>query len=329
MKNQAANPLSWQSQHPEKLPDFIIGGAMKSGTTTVHKILESHPDVAFAHEELGFFDMDDWLQHPDFNYFDSKKNQWYAPLLMKDNVLWNWYYSQFPERSNKTLIGEDSTTYLTSSRVAERLAMQHKPIKVIFVLRHPTKRCISNYLHAVKSGRAFDTFENTLKYNPHSIIKRSLYKEQLEVYYKHLPANQIKVILFEDLVSNKRQTVQDLCDFLGLDVTKIPSETYNLHANKTKIPKYFKLQIWRNRILRSNRDGLYVQKILAKSIVKKPSVLARLFNAFHKKINPLQSTRTFLVNSETEQLLDAYFKSALKGIDELTQTTILGRWFKD
>lgn len=48
------NKEPWVSNQPEKLPDFIIGGAMKSGTSSIHQILNKHPDIFIAKDELGF-----------------------------------------------------------------------------------------------------------------------------------------------------------------------------------------------------------------------------------------------------------------------------------
>ena len=169
---------NWKAKQPENLPNFIIGGAMKSGTTSLHAILNSHPDIAIAHNELGFFDIDSLLQHPDYNFFDANTIKWTKQSMQKEpERLWNWYYSQFKSSENKEkLLGEDSTTYLTSEIAAKRIALQDKSIKLIFILRHPTKRTISNYLHLLKSGRAIYSLEDTLRYNPNSIIRRSLYK---------------------------------------------------------------------------------------------------------------------------------------------------------
>src|SRR5690606_38752775 len=92
----------WKSKNPDALPDFIIGGAMKSGTTTLHAILNKHPSIAMAHDELGFFDMDSILQHPDFNFFDTNKNQWITQSMVSHpDLLWNWYGSQFEHLQNK------------------------------------------------------------------------------------------------------------------------------------------------------------------------------------------------------------------------------------
>ena len=54
-------------------PDFVIAGAMKCGTTTLHQMLAQHPDVFMADDELFYFDMDDIAQHPDFLF--NKKDK--------------------------------------------------------------------------------------------------------------------------------------------------------------------------------------------------------------------------------------------------------------
>lgn len=331
MTNLLNDPLLWQSKHPERLPDFIIAGAMKSGTSTLHRILDSHPNVAMAHEELGFFDMDDLLQHPDYHFYSEKEKEWKSTLLVTDRqFLWDWYYSQFPKKTTNMLIGEDSTTYLASPRVAERLAMQKKAVKVIFILRHPTKRTLSNYLHAVKSGRALYNLEDTLKYDSHSILKRSLYKEQLETYYRYLSSGQIKVILFEDFLTNKIEVIKEISTFLNLDFKAFDISNFDLHVNQTKTPKYFRLQLLRNRFLQRGRDVRYA-KMLPKEITntKNTSLLYRAFNKLHNLINPLGYHNNFIVNPKTEQLLDEYFKSALQGLDTVVDAQIMSKWFKD
>src|SRR5690554_3989443 len=105
-------PTNWISKQPEKLPDFIIGGAMKSGTTTLHSILNKHPSVNMAHGELGFFDIDSILAHPDFHFFSDKNKDWTIQSMEENpEELWNWYYAQFEHLIKKGgLIGEDSTT---------------------------------------------------------------------------------------------------------------------------------------------------------------------------------------------------------------------------
>lgn len=326
-----APDFSWKCTVPEVLPDFIIGGAMKSGTTTLHQVLAKHPKIQFAHEELGFFDMDEWLQHSDYHFYDAAAKTWHSPLLVEHpKALWDWYYSQFPKRIEGNLMGEDSTTYLASDRVAERLAIQDKRIKVLFILRHPTDRTISNYLHALKSGRAIYNFEDTLKYDPHSILKRSLYLEQLNRYYQVLPKEQIHVVLFEDFLKDRKQVLGDICQFLGISFEDFPVEAFSLHANKTLVPKSVRLQLWRNRLLQKGRDVRYTRFLPDEAVRNQTlSKSYRLIHKVHKKLNPLGSIKSFEVEPSTRHLLDVYFKQTMVGLDDLVGKPILATWFKD
>jgi len=323
---------NWLSNQPEYLPDFIIGGAMKSGTTSLHTILNAHPDISIAHDELGFFDIDSILQHPDYNFYDSDKQVWtYQSMIEEPERLWNWYYSQFKTlKDNARIIGEDSTTYLTSEIAAKRIALQEKPIKLIFILRHPTKRTISNYLHLLKSGRAIYTLEDTLRFNPNSIIRRSLYKEQLDNYYKYVPFNQIKVVLFEDLIEDKENCIKDVCNFLEVNYRKFDSDVFKTHSNKTNTPKHIKLQLFRNRLLRHSGNYRYSNFLPKQPVFQNKIPLKyRIIDKIHKKINPLKSDVKFKASLSTIKFLDDYFKNELQGFDALVKKEVFSKWFKE
>ncbi|WP_452225909.1 sulfotransferase family protein [Lacinutrix cladophorae] len=330
MTKQDAN--LWKSKTPEHLPDFIIGGAMKSGTTTLHAILHAHPDIAIAHNELGFFDIDSILQHPDYHFYDAKKEVWTSQNMQENpEALWDWYTKQFKSIEKKaSCIGEDSTTYLTSEIAAKRIALQDKPIKLLFILRHPTKRTISNYLHLLKSGRAIYTLEDTLRFNPNSIIRRSMYMEQLEAYYKHIPMERIKVVLFEDLLENKEKCIQEVCDFLEVDFSKFDTGVLNTHSNKTKTPKHIKLQLLRNRLLRKSGNYRYSSFIPVSPVFQSKIPLQyRIIDRLHKKLNPLKSTIKFKASKATVTLLDDFFKAEFKDLDNILKKEVYSKWFKN
>ena len=322
----------WESQTPEYLPDFIIGGAMKSGTTSLHAILNAHPDVAMVPDELGFFDMDDLLQHPDFNFYQAEQDVWTRQSMVSHpDLLWEWYHSQFKALGKSTkLRGEDSTSYLASRHAAERIAIQNKPIKLIFILRHPTKRTISNYLHKLKSGRAIYSLEDTLRNDPFSIVDRSLYPEQLKRFYAHIPLDRIKVVLFEDFIEDKAQCIQEVCKFLAIDFQKLDTSIFNTHSNKTKIPKHIGLQLFRNRLLQNRRHYRYSKFLPIQPVFQKRLPWHfRLIDGMHKRINPHKSTFKFQISSETIRFLDDYFKSEFDGIDSIIGTEVYSKWFKD
>ncbi len=319
----------WIASQEDLLPDFIIGGAMKSGTTTLHQMLDKHPKIFIPENEIGFFDIDNILQHHDFNFFDEGKGEW-TTQLMKEHPekLWNWYKNKF--KGKETYVkGEDSTTYLASSIAAERISIQKKPIKIIFLLRHPTHRAYSNYYHLLRTGRATYSFEDTIRFNPHCILNRSLYKEQLAHYYDLIPRERIKVILFEDLISNKVQVVKEVFDFLGLDFNELPANVLDMHSNKARLPKYISLQIKRNHFMRFFGNSHYLTSLpnTPDAKVVAPSIWVKIFNSLHSRINPKMVKKTPSIHPATKAFLDQYFLGELEGIDELVEQDLLSKWF--
>jgi hypothetical protein len=320
----------WKVKNTAELPDFIIGGAMKSGTTSLHQILNKHPDVYMAKGEIGFFDIDNILEHPDFNFFD-KKNKWNTQKIENDpEILWTWYYKKF-KASNGQLKGEDSTTYLASPIAAKRIGSQNKDIKMIFVLRHPTSRTLSNYFHLLKSGRAEYNLEDTLQYNPSSIIRRSLYKQQLEQYYKYLKPKNIKVILFEELIKNPELIISQLSSYLNISNHKFSIEDLKQHSNKTQYPKSEKIQLKYNRLNRKLGKSRYSNYLPIKYQVGNNSngFKQKILKKIHSKINPKSYKYKPTVNESTKKYLDDFFRKEMKGIDELTKMNIYNEWFPE
>ena len=319
----------WKSNEKNNLPDFIIGGAMKSGTTTLHQILDKHPDVFIANDELGFYDMDSIIEHPDFNFFDED-GKWHTQKIDQDpTVAWKWYSDKFNDAKDGQIKGEDSTTYLSSLVAAKRISWQKKDIKMIFLLRHPTERTISNYFHLLKSGKAEYNLEETLQYNPYSIIRRSLYYEQLKNYYELLNTENIKIVLFEDLVTQPAHVLNDICTFLNLSFEKFSKDDLKLHSNKTLYPKSEKLQLKYNRLNRKLGKTRYSNFLPFKKNIQTNNIgiKQKALKKIHKKINPKHSNYKPNVNIETKKYLDNFFAYQLDGLDELTNKKIVERWF--
>jgi len=321
--------MTWRAPHNITLPDFIISGAMKSGTTTLHAMLGQHPDVFIPDEELHFFDMDSLVQHPDFNVFEE--GEWHSHDLIKSpNQYWQWYSTKFASATKKQLKGEDSTTYLASESAAQRIALQSKKIKLLIMLRQPTARVYSHYWHMVKAGRAMFSFEDTLKYFPHNLLDRSGYLRQLKAVFNHIPKEQIKVILFEDFISNKESVLKEVCEFLDLDFNKLPKEALSLHENKARIPRFVSLHLFKTRLFRSKGNAQYLNHFLnvGSKLNVKRSLITRAFDFSYRLINPLVLKKTERINSNTKQFLDDYFYKELEGLDELLGKNILSKWFK-
>ena len=318
----------WIALDANKLPDFIIGGAMKCGTTSLHTILNSHPNVFIPHEEIHFFNIDDILQHGDYTFYDKSRKTWTFQDMQKDpSRMWNWYLSKFDDCGPR-LKGEDSTTYLASRIAAERIAIQPKPIKLIFMLRQPTQRAYSQYYHDLRDCRATHSFEETIRFNPQSLLSRGLYKEQLEFWYKVLPREQIKVVLFEDFIADKLNVLKDICQYLEINFDTFDEEIVHTHSNKGKIPKWIDLQIVYNQWFREigNRNSFESLPFYPDRYSGKLPLGLRVLNKLNNVVNRKQD-KPPRIDASTRAFLDRFYKREMFGIDELVMQPIFEKWF--
>lgn len=322
---------NWIAPNDDLLPDFIIGGAMKSGTSTLHEILNQHPKVFIPKNEIHFFDIDNPLQHKDFNFYDKESDRWiYQNMNNNPTQVWDWYLSKYAGKEN-VIKGEDSTTYLASCIAAERISIQKKKIKLIFLLRQPTMRAYSNYHHLLRTGRATYSFEDTIRFSPHSILNRSLYKEQLTNFYKFIPSERIKVLLFEDFVADTEKVVREVCDYIEIDFNEFPVNVLQTHANKAKLPANINLQIRKNHFMHNFGNTHYVNSLPNKPVglANSNSSVAKIINAIHNKLNPQIVKKAPKIRDSTKAFLDEYFYQELEGINELINQDVLSKWFPD
>jgi hypothetical protein len=314
-----------------RLPDFIIAGAMKSGTSTLHYILADSPSVFIPDREIHFFDIDNILQHPDFFVFTQ--DQWWVPQFAEHQEKYLAWYSSFFEAANKThLIGEDSTTYLASPQAPERIARLLPDVKIIIMLRNPASRAYSQYWHMLRTGRAIWNFEDTLQIEPGTIIERSLYKQQIERFLAFIPSEQIHFILFEEFVSNLQSGIREVCQFLKLDVV-IDITQINTHRNPAAIPRYPYLKLWYNRIFRWQAKSIYFQHLphtpRQTNIRNRKFSPLRLVTSLHHRINPTRPGKPPPMKPQTRTFLNSYFARENTGLSELIGKDVEQYWYLD
>lgn len=196
-----------------RLPDFIIGGAPRSGTTWLYELLDRHPQVYMAKPvkpEPKFFLVDD-LYEKGLRYYSDT---WFAAA------------------GNGQLAGEKSTDYLESTAAAERIARDLPRVKLVFILREPADRAYSNYLWTRMNGLEHEDFETALRLEeqreqtlperwkfarPFSYFSRGLYADLLVEYFRRFPREQIQILRFEDIDDRPRDLAERLHRFLGVD----------------------------------------------------------------------------------------------------------------
>jgi hypothetical protein len=195
-----------------RLPDFIIGGAPRSGTTWLYWLLDRHPAVHMAKPvtpEPKFFLVD---------HLYAKGLQHYART---------WFEGVEPT----LLAGEKSTDYLESAHAAERIGRDLPQVKLVFILREPVGRAYSNYLWTKMNGLEHETFETALALEeqrerelperlrfarPYSYFSRGLYADLLRPYLERFDRSQVLIVRFEDIVERPEWLAAGVHRFLGI-----------------------------------------------------------------------------------------------------------------
>lgn len=200
------------------LPNFIIIGAMKSATSTLHSNLQLHPEIGMSKfKEPSFFNLR-------FKFKDK-----------------NWYKSQF--ESGKAVNGESSPNYSKKHSfpgTAQRMHTMLPDVKLIYLTRDPINRITSHLHHNLYRDR-FDKSKllDVLKNDPNYILTSS-YMFQLNEYLTYYNKSQFLFITTEELQSNLNGTLNKICDFLNVDNYNFEEKVIsrNKSSEKFLIKKY-------------------------------------------------------------------------------------------
>lgn len=243
----------------DRLPGFVVIGAMKCGTTSLRHILAQHPGVFLPQGDISFFDVDDLEQHGD--HFVPLREGWTFHDFENDfDTYYEWYKSFFDAAGSGQLIGDNSTTYIASKRASERIAKLLPGVKIVAMLRDPVKRAYSHYWHNLFAGRVTRDFEETLRYQPGTYFSRGYYREQLARYLEFVPREQLKVILLEEFVADQQRVVDDLTSFLGLG-SPIDLAGIDTHRNPAPAPLSLSGRRLVNRVVGGLVDNRNIKRL--------------------------------------------------------------------
>ncbi len=185
-----------------RLPDFLIIGAMKAGTTTLFRDLETNPGIFFPRKkELGHLTRDEVL----------------TEAGRRD------YARHFRRARADQKAGEASTDYTKlptypgcPRRVRELLGPD---VRLIYLVREPIARTVSQHHHSYNSGKLPRSFDEALERNP-TLLEYSRYAMQLEPWLETFGREAVMVIRFEDYVANRQATADAAARFVGVTDTK-------------------------------------------------------------------------------------------------------------
>jgi len=221
------------------MPNFLVVGARKAGTTSLYHYLKQHPEVFMSPvKEPNFFAIEG--DRADYNGpdADSRVNRW-SVADPED------YRALFSEAGGAKATGEASPAYLCDPVAPERIKAHVPEAKLIAVLRDPAERAYSAYMHQVRDGRetlpfteALDAEEWRTRANwaPAWRYKaESFYLEGLSRYYELFGREQVRVYLYEDLSADPRGVMRDAYSFLGVDDSFTP-DTARRH-NPSGVPR--------------------------------------------------------------------------------------------
>lgn len=220
-----ASPRLWYRQLTagrRRLPQFVIAGAQKAGTTSLFDYLSGHPQcIASLTKEVHFFD----------EHYSRGEH---------------WYRMHFPlegasrEARPRTLCFESSPYYMFDPRVPARMRQLLPEVKVIFLLRDPASRAYSHYQHSVRRGREPLSFDEALDAEPerlageherlladadyksaahrhYSYLARGIYADQLQAWQAHFPAEQLLVVQAEQMFRQPGEVFDEVLRFLELE----------------------------------------------------------------------------------------------------------------
>ncbi|XP_032877031.1 heparan sulfate glucosamine 3-O-sulfotransferase 5 [Amblyraja radiata] len=243
----------------QQLPQAIIIGVRKGGTRALLEMLNLHPAVVKASQEIHFFDNDG-------NYAKGIE----------------WYRKKMPFSYPYQITIEKSPAYFITEEVPERIYKMNSSIKLLIIVREPTTRAISDYTQVLegkeRKNKTYYKFEklaidpSTCEVNTkYKAVRTSIYTKHLERWLKFFPIEQFHIVDGDRLITEPLPELQLVENFLNL--TPRISQ-YNLYFNATRGFYCLRFNIVFNKCLAGSKGRIH------------PEVDSLVVNKLHKFFHP-------------------------------------------
>lgn len=287
------------------LPDFLHVGAQKAGSTWIHYALKEHPDIFMPdNDNVSFFDV----------YYHRGED---------------WYKKQFDAYQGEIAIGEESPGYLKHPIAPQRAADLVPDVKIIMCLRNPIDRAYSQWWHAQKNWTNTD-FQRSINYHATNdvFITPGLYEYHISKWENYFPTSQIKIVFFDDFISDNKSFIQNIYDFIGVDSKYSPSIIGEKIKSGEDLNEPSVLYDKRNQI----RDGIrkYTPEILKEYLLSPlyHKYSSNFFNFYKKIIDPVgRSGYNEGMDADTRRELERVYYDSIKKLENRTGRD-LSQWFR-
>lgn len=282
-----------------QVPNFICLGTQKAGTTTLHDVLQQHPDIFLP-------------QGKEAHYFDREER-------FVKGLKW-WLDTYFSDYKNEKIMGVMTPEYLYDPTIPQRIYDQlGSKVKFLVVLRHPVERAYSHYLMTVRRGFEEHSFREAIALEPerihlgkfendyYSYLDRGNYSAQLERYFALFPKEQFLILSFEkEIKTGLEHTIQKILTFL--DVPQLPLNTQIMSNVASEA---------HSETLRSLVRKDHFLKRVVKSIL--PPSLRRKLKKKIIHLNESKATQSSsLSREEKKELFETHFKHEPQKLMKLT-----------
>lgn len=209
------------------MPNFLVIGAAKAGTTSIHNYLDQHPQIFMSRlKETNFFALEG---RPRFAGPHDR-------TIVNRDMIWRErdYRRLFRKVRDEIAIGESSPRYLYTPGTARRIHRSLPDARLVAVLRQPAERAHSHFVMRRRDGfEPCATLEEALADGPRRrrqnwasgrYIEQGFYARQLGEYFACFPRHQMRLFLFEDLCDDPQGLLRAIFGFLGVD-EDVPIDT--------------------------------------------------------------------------------------------------------
>ena len=287
-----------KQQLAKNLPNLMIPGAQRSGTSYMHKLLSQHPDIYGATVK-------------EVHYFDKYTDKGRA-----------WYESHYAKAGDTAYRLDSTPEYMIKPGIANQIKdLVGEDVKFIFMLRNPVDRLYSTYtcFAAGEKSPSFDRYTKKMSETGEWVsainsdnfsVRRGLYHNLISKFTQIFPAENIYYVIFEEFIKNPSKIIDDIFNFLGLE--GCDNIDFNKHTNQSLITK-------RHSIFKLDAKFMHFYRDISRKIT--PSQKSFL-KKIRRRVLGLKAAEIPPINPDTAAELMAFYRDDILKLEKLTDRSL-------